>query len=65
MTGKSRWWSYDSTKQVAREKQARRTKQEAREKQARREQNVPFQSASIDQIKDRTHGRNRKVRRGS
>ena len=53
MTGKSRWWSYDSTKQVA------------REKQARREQNVPFQSASIDQIKDRTHGRNRKVRRGS
>ena len=65
MPGKSKWWSYDSTKQVAREKQARRTKQAAREKPVAREKQADYQSASINQIKNRTGGRNRKERRGS
>lgn len=65
MTGKSKWWSYDSTKQVAREKQERRARQAEREKQVRRTKQVDYRSTSIDQIKTRTGGRNRKERRGS
>jgi hypothetical protein len=66
MTGKRTRWSYDRERHVTREQQDTREKRARRtEKRARRAEQGVHQSASINQINNRTGGRNRKERRGS